>query len=185
MRTVAATAVLAVALAFAAPTRAQMRADLPGGPAPVTVYETAGTPTLSSLFNAQTLRLSHSYEFSYSSFAGAGLGLGVYTTSLGWQPTDRLAARVDVGVAHSPFGDGTLRNALGFDQNTPARVFLRNAEIAYRPTDNSLLRFQVQQSPYGSYAAPYGYSGYGAGPFGGVGLRADVGQGDALFWRND
>src|SRR5690606_17070562 len=82
MRTVAATAVLAFALALAAPTRAQMRADLPGGPAPVTVYETAGTPTLGSLFNAKTLRLNHSYEFSYSSFAGDGLGLGVYTTSL-------------------------------------------------------------------------------------------------------
>src|SRR5690606_1051296 len=141
----------------------------------VTVYETAGAPTLASLFNARTLRINHSYEFSYSSFAGDGLGLGVYTTSLGWQPSDRLAARVDVGVAHSPFGDGALRNALGFDQDAPARVFLRNAELAYRPTENSLLRLQVQQSPYGHYAAPYGYAGYGMNPYGGFGMRADFG----------
>lgn len=183
-RTVVATAVLAVALALAAPARAQMRADLPGRSATATVYEAGGAPTLASLFNAKTLRFSQSYEFSYSSFAGDGLGLGVYTASLGWQPTDRLAARVDVGVAHSPFGDGALRGALGFDQNTPARVFLRDAEIAYRPTENSMIRLQVQQSPFGAYASPYGYAGYGFAPYGGLGMRAGYGADDALFWRN-
>ncbi|HLT46551.1 MAG TPA: hypothetical protein VK002_04925 [Rubricoccaceae bacterium] len=184
MRTVVATAVLAAALALAAPARAQLRADLPGGPAPVAVYETPGALSLAQLFNARTLRIDHSYEFSYSSFAGGGLGLGVYTTSLGWQPTDRLAARVDVGVAHSPFGDGALRSALGFDQDTPARVFLRNAEVAYRPTENSMLRLQVQQSPFGPYASPYGYAGYGLAPYGGFGMHAGYGTADALFWRN-
>ena len=188
MRTLAVTTLLAVALACASPARAQMRADLPGGPAPAAVYASPTAPTLASLFNANTLRLNHSYEFSYSSFGSGGLGLGVYTTSLGWQPTDRLAARVDVGVAHSPFGDDGLRSALGFDQDTPARLFLRNAELAYRPTENSLLRLQVQQSPYGAYAAPYGaygphgYGLYGGG--GGVGVHAGVGGGEPLFWRD-
>ena len=186
MRPLVATAVLVFALALAAPTRAQMRADLPGGPAPAVVYETGATPTLASLFNAKTLRVSNSYEFSYSTFGGENLGLGVFTTSLGWQPSDRLAARVDVGVAHSPFGSTGVRDALGFDQDTPARLFLRNAEIAYRPTENSVLHLSVQQSPYGSYASPYGvgsYGGYGLSPYGGTRIGARYGGDDALFWR--
>ena len=86
-------------------------------------------------------------------FAGS-VGLGVYTTSLRWQPSARLAGRVDVGVAHSPFGDGAVQSALGFDGAGDTRVFLRNAELAYRPTENSVIHFSVQQSPYGAYASP-------------------------------
>lgn len=185
MRSLVVTVVLAAALLLAAPARAQLRADLPGGPAPAAVYASPTAPTLASLFNAETLRFNHSYEFSYSSFGGDGLGLGVYTTSLGWQPSSRLAARVDVGVAHSPFGDDALRSSLGLDGDTPARVFLRNAEIAYRPTENSVLHLQVRQSPYGAYASPYGapYGAYGV-PYGGVGLHARYGSDDALFWRS-
>jgi hypothetical protein len=184
MRLALATVLLAATLAFSAPVRAQLRADLPGQ-APATVYAAPGTPTLASLFNAQTLRFSHSYEMSYSSLGGASLGMGVYTTSLRWQPTERLAGRVDVGVAHSPFGDDGVRSALGFDQDTPARVFLRNAELAYRPTANSIIHLQVRQSPFGAYASPYGY-GYDAySPMYGTGLHARYGSdSDALFWRD-
>ncbi|MGB0191856.1 MAG: hypothetical protein ACPF9W_12925, partial [Nocardioides sp.] len=32
------------------------------------------------------------------------LGLGVYTTSLRWQPSARLAGRVEVGFAHGAVG---------------------------------------------------------------------------------
>ena len=193
MRTVFATALLVAVLAL--PARAQLRTDLPGDPAPAVVYDAGSVPSLGSLFNAQTLRLDHSYELSYSSFGGSSLGLGVYTSSLRWQPSDRLAARVDVSAAHSPFGDDGVRSALGFDQNTPAQIYLRNAEVAYRPTENSMLRFQVQQSPYGSYASPYGsyYGGYGNpygtpygyAPYGGVDVRAQYGTGGdgGLFWR--
>src|SRR5690606_33500904 len=124
-------------------------------------------------------RIGHSYEMSYSSFGGEGIGLGVYTTSLAWQPTARLAARVDVGVAHTPFGSDALQQRLGFSQDAPAQVFLRNAELAYRPTDNSVIHPQIRQSPFGGYASPYGY---GDSPFGhGSVFRAD--GGDPLFWR--
>jgi hypothetical protein len=57
---------------------------------------------------------------------------------------------VDVGVAH-PLASN---NAFG---NQEAKVFLRNAEVAYTPTDNMRIHFQVRQSPYGRYASPYGY----------------------------
>ena len=188
MRIAFATLLLAAVLLVADPAHAQLRSDLPGN-APATLYTAPETPTLASLFNAQTLRLSHSYEMSYSSFAGAGVGLGIYTSSLRWQPSDRLAARVEVGVAHSPFGDAGVQSALGFSQDTPALVFLRNAELAYRPTANSVIHLQVQQSPFGAYASPYGYGrygGYGYAPFyGGSTLSARYSSdSDALFWRD-
>ncbi len=189
--------VLLVVLITSAPAYAQLRTDLPGGPAPVVLTDSQRPLTLSGLFNAQTLRIGHSYEFSYTGYGGGSLGLGIYTTSLQWQPSSRLAARVDVGVAHSPFGSANVQQALGFDQNTPARVFLRNAEIAYRPTENSVLRLQIRQNPigaygrgrYGSYATPYGYGGYGYGGYGyapgyGTSVHARFGSdSDALFWR--
>jgi hypothetical protein len=59
--------------------------------------------------------------------------------------------------------------------NQQPRVYIRNAEVAYKPSDNFQVRMQVQQSPYGRYMSPYG-------TFGGYQRRA-VPSGD-LFWRN-
>lgn len=186
MRSVALTAVLALALSLSV--SAQPRVEVSERPSPVALYDGASAPaapiTLGRLFNAQTLRFSQSYEMSYNGGAGGSVGLGVYTAGVQWQPSSRLAARVDVGVAHSPFGSSGVQSALGFDEQ-PTRVFLRNAEIAYRPTENSLLTLSVQQSPYGAYASPYGIGGpYGAG---GVSrYRAAIGTPDAdrLFFRD-
>ena len=189
--------VLLIVLITSAPAYAQLRTDLPGAPPPVVLTDSQRPLTLSGLFNAQTLKIGHSYEFSYTGSAGSSLGLGIYTTSLQWQPSSKLAARVDVGVAHSPFGSANVQQALGFDQNTPAQVFLRNAEIAYRPTENSVLSLQIRQnpmgaygrSPYGYYATPYGTGGYGYGGYGyapgyGTSVHARYGSdSDALFWR--
>ncbi len=184
MRQTLAVAALLAILLTAAPAEAQLRADRPDGPAPVAVYGQETTPgfSLGRYFNAETFRVSHSYEMSYSGFGGQSIGLGVYTTSLRWQPNDRLAARADIGVAHSPFGTSALQQRLGFDEDTPARVFLRNAQIAYRPTENSLISLSVQRSPYGNYYSPYGYGA----PFGGSSFSARYAPADHndLFWRS-
>ncbi len=180
MRTASSVLVLAALLYFAAPAHAQLRANLPAAGAPVAVYETPTGFSLGSLLNPEHFKISNAYEMSFSSFGGQSLGLGVLTTSLRYQPTDRLAARVDVGVAHSPFGSDAVQQNLGFTQDAPAKVYLQNAQIAYRPTENSLIQFQVQQSPFGGYASPYGY-----GPYGGSQFRAGVGSAgyNDLFWR--
>lgn len=190
MRTAALALLLAVFL-VASPASAQRTADLPGRQAPVALTDGAGTPGLSlgQLFNAETIKFSQSYEMSYSSGLGGGVGLGVYTTSLRWQPSARLAGRVDVGVAHSPFGDAGVQSALGFENGTDTRVFLRNAALAYKPTENSMIHFSVQQSPYGSYAAPAGYAnpyGLGYGAYGRSGFSASFSSADAdhLFFRD-
>lgn len=186
----AALALLLALFVVASPAEAQRIADLPGPQAPVALTDGPAAPGLSlgQLFNAQTLTFSQSYEASYSNGLGGSVGLGVYTASLRWQPSARLAGRVDLAAAHSPFGDAGVQSALGFDGSGDTRVFLRNAELAYRPTDNSVIHFRVQQSPYGSYASPYGYApyGYGAGAYGRTGLSASFAPSDSdrLFFRD-
>lgn len=175
--------VLAAVLFLSAPAHAQLRADLPSGTPTASVYASPTGFSLRSLVNPDHFRIAHSYEMSFSSFGGQSLGLGLYTTSLQFQPSDRLAARVDVGVAHSPFGSDAVQQRLGFSQETPAQVYLQNAQIAYRPTENAVIQLQFQQSPFGGYASPYGYGYYD--PFYGSQARMRVGSDtDALFWRN-
>lgn len=192
MRSTAFALVLFTAL-LAAPARAQFRDDASARPAAVAVYDAPGSPgglNLGALFNAQTLQFSQQAEFSTTTGGAGTLGLGVYTTSLQWQPSARLAGRVDVAVAKNLFSAGALGSAYGSDD--AAQIYLRNAEIAYRPTANSVLHLSVQQSPYGSYASPFGYSsGYGD-PYGRslygnrTGFSARVGSegADRLFFRN-
>ena len=105
--------------------------------------------TLNKLFSPEHFQMAHSVEFSSSSWGGGGFSMGSYTNSMLWS-FDKLDARVDVSVA-TPFGSG-----LGFQQGTP-QVYLRNAEVSYRPFASTELRLSIQQSPYGGYASPYGY----------------------------
>ena len=186
------TAALALILALAVPASAQRAADVPGRPAPVALTDTPGAPlSLRTLFNAETLDFSQSYEASYIGAAGGSVGLGMYTASMRWQPSDKLAGRVDLGVSHTLFGSQEAGAALGLGQTDGTRVFLRNAELAYRPTKNAVLHLSVQQSPYGAYASPYGTSPYGIGRGTGLGYGSRqhsatlrVGGADDLFFRD-
>ena len=178
---------LTLMLGLTVPAQAQHRADVPARHAPVRLFD-QGAPafSLNKLFSPEHFRMGHSYEMSFSSFGG-GSSLGMYTNSLMWQFNQKLAARVDVAFAHSPFGNA-FGSALGNDQNGLAsgRLFLRTAEIAYRPNEHTRLHFSVRQSPYGSYMGPYGYgNGYGAPYYGhGSFYGARVSSGDELFWND-
>ncbi|MEM6327575.1 MAG: hypothetical protein AAF791_10695 [Bacteroidota bacterium] len=180
MRLAVLTAVLGLSLLLAGPASAQLAADVPGRPAPVEVVASPQAPTLSlaGLFNAETLKLSHSYQYGYQTGFGGDLGLGVYTTSLRWQPSARLAGRVDVGFAHG--ATGSLASATGLSPDNPVRPFLQNAELAWRPTESSVVHLQISQSPYGAtcrYDCTYGsrYRPYNSG--------LAVRTGGDLFWR--
>ena len=109
----------------------------------------------------------------------------MYTNTMSWQFSDKLAARVDISAAYSPFSGGDLA---GLEGQQKPQVFLRNAEIAWRPTENVQLHVQIRQSPYGRYASPYGYySPYGYSSFQrGSFMNATYGSSpDRLFWRDN
>ncbi len=180
MRTTLTLLLLIVFLGVTTPAEAQLRTDVRSANAPVKLYDQGGSAfSLNKYFSPEHFRMSHSVEFSTSSFNG-GSSMGMYTNSMMWQFSQKLAARVDVGVAYSP-------NAQGFGQsnklnlNNGPQVFLRNAEIAYRPSENVQFHLSVRQSPYGQYASPYGYYGHrGGGHF-----QAAFGHDQRdLFWND-
>lgn len=103
------------------------------------------------------------------------MSMGMYTNTMRWQFNSAWAARMDVSVANSFTG-----NAFGEDRT---RVFLRNAEVAYRPSENMQFRLQVQQSPYGRYASPYGAYGAHYNPYRSAFAPMRTPTGD-LFWKN-
>ena len=153
MRTVLLLLCLVFVLSATAPAHAQLRETAQKNSSVVTqLYDTGSgaTDALGTLFGAEDFRMGHSYQMSFSSFGGSTSSMGMYTSSMMWQFNSDLAARVDVSVAH-PLASNS---AFG---NQEAKVFLRNAEVAYKPSDNMKIHFQVQQSPHGRYASPYGY----------------------------
>lgn len=164
-------------LSVAQPADAQLREDVRARNAPTQLYgSNTGVDLFNKLFSDEHFRMAHSYEMSFSSFGGNSASMGMYTNTMMWQFSDELAARVDVSLAHSPFG-GT---AFGQQDQNP-RVFLRNAEVAYRPAENVEFRFMMRQSPYGSYMGPYGasYSPYQRTPGAFGAMRSHD-----LFWND-
>jgi hypothetical protein len=174
MRTALPLLCLVLTLSLTTPAEAQFRETAQRNQSVQTqLYDSgsAAATALKSFFDAEHFRMSHSYEASFSSFGGQASSMGMYTNSMMWQFNSDWAARMDVSVAH-PFSQGG--GAFG-QQET--RVFLRNAEVAYKPSENFQVRMQVQQSPYGRYMSPYGVYGAQRSAFG------PTPTGD-LFWRN-
>lgn len=170
MRTILPLLCLVFLLSATAPANAQFRKTAQENASVITkLYDTgaAATNALGNLFGAEDFRMGHSYQMSFSSFGGQTASMGMYTNSMMWQFNSNLAARVDVGVAHPLMSSGF--------GNQETRIFLRNAEVAYKPTDNMRFHFQVQQSPYGRYMQPYGR--YGRSAF-------SPSRSGNLFWQN-
>lgn len=118
----------------------------------------ADTPPLQSKLNSffSKIQMSHSYSMSFSSFGGSFQNVNAYTNTMSMQLTDRLNARVDVSLFHSPFS-GLNSAGMGFNQ---PQIKISNAELNYRIGDNSFIQLQYRQIPagYGLGFSPYGYN---------------------------
>ncbi len=149
------------------PVEAQLRSHVPQQ-APVKVVETGSAFSLNRMFSPDVFQMRHSYSLGYSSFGGNGLAMGEYTNSMLWTFSHKLAARLDVGFMHTPLGTGNSAALFG-GQESFGKLYVRNAEIAFRPNERTSLHFSVRQSPYGRYLSPYGMYdpyGYGYGAYG-------------------
>jgi hypothetical protein len=166
--------VFAATIAATTPAQAQLRTDATALQQGESVRLTDSGVTLSTLFSPGVFQMSHSYEMSAGSFGGVGYSMGMYTNTMQWQFSSQLAARLDLAMAQ-PFSGADV---LGLNRDGGPQVFVRNAEVAYRPSDSVLLNFSYRQSPFGGYAAP----GYGR-----VGLMngydAGARSAERLFWR--
>ncbi len=128
------------------------------------LYEAPTGFTLDRLFDPQFFQMGHSYEMSFGSGYGQSGPIGEYTNSMMWRFSNKLAARIDVGVAHG-FGN-TLNTGLPGSQSSLGRVYLKNAEVKFQPLKNLTMHLSYRQAPlgYGRYLSPYGR--YGMSPYG-------------------
>ncbi|MCY4159564.1 MAG: hypothetical protein OXE92_00700 [Bacteroidetes bacterium] len=141
------------------PAEAQFRGEVPSEFPKTRLYDTSNKvgAFLNRIFNPSVFQMSHSFEMTTGSFGGNGYSMGMYTNTMAWQFSSKLAARMDVAVAYSPQNQ-IARNS-GFAQQAP-QVFLRNAEVTWKPSERVQLNFQVRQDPY-AYRGMMGYGYYG------------------------
>jgi len=183
MRNIVSLACLLILLGVSMPVQAQLRETAFEQQAPAKLYDTNSSSfSLNKFFDPAHFRMSQSAEFSTSSFGGHTSSLGMFTNSMMWQFNEKLAARVDVSVAYSPNASTLSSNNTGGALNGDARVFVQNAEFAYRPSKNVQLHLSFHQSPYGRYGSPYGYSGY-YNPYRMNQFNASYGA-SSLFWKD-
>lgn len=134
----------------------------------------------SSLFDPRRFSISHSMQFGYTAGGATQGSAGLWTSSLGYRIRHNTMLRVDVGAHMNP--------AFGGEGGMQKGIFLQGAMLDWKPTRNSLVRFEYRDmrsplqygygSPYGyGYANPYGY----ASPLGGgLGGPDDVPVGSGL-----
>lgn len=126
---------------------AQLREDVPSN------YHYTGNVLKSTqpenrLFGLVDYRMGHSYEMTFGSFGGQSYNQNIYTNTLHLYMSDRLTGRLDLAVAHSPFGN----NIMG---NQGPQFFVRNAELNYNLNDRTHFRVSFQQIPQSSLYNPY------------------------------
>ncbi len=157
-------AVLILVTLVAMPAAGQFREAVPPVHSSTRLYQASGAlgSVMSKIFNPSVFRMSHAVELSAGTFGGSGYSTGMYTNTMAWRFSDRFSMRADVAVAYSP--QNQALTALGFERNGP-RVFLRNAEVAWKPSEKFRLNIQVRQDPYRNrYMSPFG-SYYGFSPY--------------------
>ena len=139
--------ILSCILMYATPVAAQFISDVPRA------GDWTGTITKSDrdqkmLFGKIGFNMSHSYEMNFTTFAGQSYNQNMYTNTMFFQMSNRLNARMDISLAHSPFGNGLMT------QGNDVKLLIRNAELNYRLGEKSTVSVSFSQMPYG-----YGYGG--------------------------
>ncbi len=97
---------------------------------------------LSNLFN---MTMDHSYTMTFGSVGGRYQNINLYTNTMRFYFTDKLTARLDLSLMHSPFGSSGL-TPLGTEG---MKFIIRNAELNYEISENSTIHIRFQQLPYG------------------------------------
>lgn len=145
----------------ASPVRAQTAPSIMA-PRPTESYSTPRPSGLlpRSLFDASRFSIQNSMTFGYTAGGAHQGSAGLLTSSLGYRLRGNAALRVDVGAHLNPaFGQG----------GTEKGVFLQGAALDWKPTRNSLVRFEYRdvRSPLQAGWGHGGFSGYGYGsPYG-------------------
>jgi hypothetical protein len=146
---------VALAVCVALPARAQFRSTAGSSSAPSGVIDQSTPSFLFGWFDASKFSMRHSVSFSVMSFPGQSMTLGTYTNTMRYQFATNLDARADISMSYSPGNSFSGFN--GKTNNDFSGVYLSNAQINYRPWDNTVVQFQYRRIPYGTYSPFSGY----------------------------
>lgn len=135
-------------------------------PVPISVEKMIQIPVQRNMsmnfnwFDADKFTMSHSYSMSVGSFGKDPYSQGMYLNQMNYAFSDKLNLKAVVGFTHDPLQLGNT-NLPGNGLNLDNMVY--GAEIAYKPTENSVFKFSFERTPmrYG-----YGYNSYGYSPYG-------------------
>jgi hypothetical protein len=112
-------------------------------------------------FNPDKFTMRHTFDMSYTAFSGQGMSLGTYTNTMMYEFADNLNARADVAFSFSPYN-----SIAQFSKNDFSKVYLKNAEVNYKPWENTTVSISYQQHPYGyGYYSPFYNPWYGRSNF--------------------
>ncbi|MBN2570684.1 MAG: hypothetical protein JXA68_01035 [Ignavibacteriales bacterium] len=118
------------------------------------ISENSGSSLLLGFINPNNFSMKHSFSMSYSMFGNNGVALGVYTNRMQYNFTDDLSIQADISFVNSPyssFGDEFANQING--------IYLTQAKLKYKISENSKLTLQFNQIPPGFYN-PYNNSYY-------------------------
>jgi hypothetical protein len=114
-------------------------------------------------FDPDKFSMRHSFDMSFATSSGQSLSLGTYTNTMRYEFSDNLNARADIAFSFSPYN-----NLSQFGKNDFSKIYLKNAEVNYKPWENTQISVSFRQDPYGyGYYSPfgnpfYGYNGFSA-----------------------
>ncbi|WP_124245528.1 hypothetical protein [Cyclonatronum proteinivorum] len=114
-------------------------------PAEYTSAVVAPIVSESNMLGLAGFQMNHSYEMTMGSMGGNVYNQNFYTNTMQFLFNERLTGRVDLSIAHSPFGNNI------FGESQGPQFFIRNAELNYAISDRTHLSFQFRQVPAGVY----------------------------------
>ncbi len=123
---------------------------------PISEAISSGSNFILGFLNPDKFQMHHTFTASYMSMGKYGMMVNSYMNTIDYQISNPLFLRLNIGLMNSPYNNLPIQ---GF--NKPQ--FFGGAELYYRPSENTTIKFGVDfgpgyYSPYGYYYTPFGRS---------------------------
>lgn len=178
---------LVLALVLTASARAQFVKDTPSERIQSSSQTVFSRPAewsigsfLGNIIDDKHFQMSHSYSLSYNSLIGNTTG--EYVNTITYKFDAPVLIRTDIGLMHQPFGASQKQLQSGFGANDFSGVYLKNAQVLWKPTKNMIFSASFQQVPANQWLN--GFNGFGGNGFNRFGGGFGNGFGGSMLWSS-